>query len=186
MKKKLLSLAVAAVAFTSMAFAQNATPSATTHDGTKTENVKGRKARTGAINPFEGISLSADQQTKLDALKAERKQKTDAASAERKQKSEAARAERQKKQEERLTARRAARRAELDKVKSILTPEQYVKYLENIALGGNRHQKAGKAPRQGKHGGKMARNDKRKGDKKSKQTNRGNGGNTTATATAAA
>lgn len=175
MKKKLLSLAVAAVAFTSMAFAQNATPSATTPDGTKTENVKGRKARTGAINPFEGISLSADQQTKLDALKAERKQK-----------SEAARAERQKKQEERLTARRAARRAELDKVKSILTPEQYVKYLENIALGGNRHQKAGKAPRQGKHGGKMARNDKRQGDKKSKQTNRGNGGNTTATATAAA
>ena len=165
MKKKLLSLAVAAVAFTSMAFAQNAN----TTDGPKTENTNGQKALCPAFNPFEGISLSADQQTKIDALKAERKQK-----------SETARAERQKKNEERLNARREARRAELNRIKSILTPEQYVQYLENITIAGNGHYKAGNAHRsRGKHTGKMARNDNRKGDKKAKRGNRGNGASAT-------
>lgn len=180
MKKKLLSLAVAAVAFTSMAFAQNATSAATAATGTKTEITKKEKAQRPAFNPFEGISLSADQQTKIDALRAERKQKSETARAERRQQKEATRAERQKKSEERFNGRRDARRAELNKIKSILTPEQYVQYLENIALAGDGHHKAGKAHRgHGKHNGKMARNDNRKGDKKAK---RGCGGNRTAAA----
>ena len=90
-----------------------------------------------AVDPFlEGITLSAEQQTKIDAIKADRKK---------------AAAEGQK----------PCRRDFLAKMKEVLSPEQYVAYLENMVLKspahrhhhGDKAMRAGRAPK-----GKMARN----------------------------
>ena len=85
-------------------------------------------------NPFEGLNLTADQQTKLDALRQEYKAK----------KSEAKKDLKEKRQEMSMEAK--AKKSEyLDKLKQILTPEQYVTYLENQVTKADHH-KMGKKP----------------------------------------
>lgn len=111
-------------------------------------DVKGRKAC--APNPFEGLNLTAEQQTKIDALKAECKAGREKAQADKK-------ADRQKQRTDRADARKAQRSEMLAKVKAILTPEQYVQFLENNFVNGDR------AP-QGAHG-KFAKNDRTKDNK---------------------
>lgn len=67
--------------------------------------------------PFDNLNLTAEQQTKLQALKEER------------------RAQKIEKKEQEMKDRFEARKQEaagyLAKVKEILTPEQYVQFLEN-------------------------------------------------------
>lgn len=83
-----------------------------------------------AFNPFEGLNLTADQQAKLDALKPQgkcdgtKKQNCD-------KKSENCPLNGATKVD-----RRQAKRDYLAKVKAILSPEQYVSFLENIAVSG--------------------------------------------------
>lgn len=74
-------------------------------------------------NAFEGINLTADQQSKLDALKADCKAKREQYKADRKAAKDQAR-----------TDRKQAKRDYLNRVKGILTPDQYVVFLENIVV----------------------------------------------------
>ena len=158
MKKQIISLAIAAIALTSFtSFAQATT------DATQTEKMvkKGRQGKgQEAKNPFEGLNLTADQQKKLDALAAERK-------AARENEKKASRETREKAKATAKANRRAERKAELDKIKAILSPEQYVTYLENLVLDGRggKHAAHKKVHRDGKKDRKGS-----KGQKGSKGT----------------
>lgn len=81
-------------------------------------------------NPFEGITLTAEQKTKLEALKQECKTR-----------------ENKVKEGVKAEGRKAGERSRewLGKVKEVLTPEQYVTFLENSFVSKDgRH---GKHPR---------------------------------------
>lgn len=77
---------------------------------------------------FEGITLTDAQKSKIQDLQKSRMEKCNAKAREAK---DLAKAEKRKMREERDSARKADRRAYLDGVKQILTPEQYVIFLEN-------------------------------------------------------
>ncbi|MDE5786734.1 MAG: hypothetical protein K2H98_09395 [Duncaniella sp.] len=112
MKKTILSLAVLfATTFSFSTFAQ--APAA--------ENAAcGEKTECCQSALFEGITLTPDQQTKLQELNASRAKAA-------KEKKEAAKAERKAKGDN----KKAARKDYLNSVKGVLTPEQYVIFLEN-------------------------------------------------------
>ncbi len=161
MNKKLIvaALGLCVLVATPAAFAQTSG-----NDNGKKElkaDKRGGKRGAEAPNPFEGLNLTADQQTKLEALKKECKE------------ARMAKAEtRQKQAQERKNVNREeakkARTEELARIKAILTPEQYVKFLENSYLTG-RHGKKG-----AKDNGRLANNDRR-GDRGHKHAgNRGN------------
>lgn len=164
MKKKVLGLAliaVSAIAMTGMA--QNPAAASTT----KQENIKGDKkvAKEGRkqVNPFEGMNLNDAQKSQLQQLDSKRKADREQAAKERKenkQKNDAARAE----------GRKTAKKAYLADVKSILTPEQYTVFLENLYVNGGNH-KSGKKFADGRKGGKNHGN--RKGDMKGNRPDRG-------------
>ncbi|MCC8038498.1 MAG: hypothetical protein LIP02_10300 [Bacteroidales bacterium] len=128
MKKKLMIMAVAIASMVGMnAFAQ-------TTDSTKDKKCDGKgqcdkkgpkcdKQKGQCPNPFEGITLTADQQTKLDALKADRQAKREEMKAQKQQKDSIARVD-----------RKQAKRDYLKQVQGILTPDQYVMFLENIVV----------------------------------------------------
>jgi len=80
--------------------------------------------------PFAGIDLTADQQAKLKALKT--KQIADN------------KVDRSKQKSERRLSRLEKRAEMLASIKDILTPEQYVKFLENSFVNGGRKFKEGK------------------------------------------
>lgn len=174
MKKKVLSLAVLmASVFT---FGTMAQTTATVSDNNKTcteascpkadKAVKGQKGQKGnkdmkpnRPNPFEGINLTADQQTRLQAIRDNAKQQR-----------EAAKADQSKVEKGKLDKDRADRRADfankrkdyLGKVKEVLTPDQYVVFLENCYVQ-QMPMKQGHMAR-----GKMAKHDGKKGFKASK------------------
>ena len=133
------------------AFAQQ--PSATKCDKANAENcqLKGAKKQANLPNPFEGLNLSAEQQTKLEALKTE-------CQAQRKANAEARKADKQNRQKANKEEARKARTEQLAKIKAILTPEQYVQFLENNYLCANRGGMKGKMAKAGKNG----RNDNRR------------------------
>ncbi|MDE6286855.1 MAG: hypothetical protein K2L99_07670 [Muribaculaceae bacterium] len=105
---------------------------------------------------FDGIQLNADQQARIKQLRADKaKARMEARKVEKE-----ARAEFGK---DRMEARKAAIKADLEKMKQILTPEQYVKYLENMATAAPRHNGMdAKAPHRGHKDMKASRH----GDKK--------------------
>lgn len=80
---------------------------------------------------FEGLNLNDAQKEQLKALKQEQMSKRQAAR-------EANRAAKQVKKAEAKQARENDRREYLAKVKAVLTPEQYVQYLENLTVRANK------------------------------------------------
>lgn len=82
---------------------------------------------------FEGITLTADQQKKLDALREQCRQKN------------------QENQKRRADDRRQMRRDRLNQIKSILTPEQYTTFLENAYVNDMPKAKAGRQGDRRKH-----------------------------------
>lgn len=148
-------------------------------------------------SPFDGLNLTAAQKTKLEALHAQQAAERKQAMEQKKAKSLAAKqqkmAERKQaaeKRKARLTAAKQQKMAErakrdsvkrqaklnyLHKVKEILTPQQYVAYLENIAVG--KDAVMGRpAVQPGKRDGKMynkARGDKNKQFDKSQRPRKG-------------
>ncbi len=128
MKKKLMIMAVAIASMVGMnAVAQTAdSKSDKKCEGKGQCDKKGPKCdkqKGQCPNPFEGITLTADQQTKLDALKADQKAKREEMKAQKQQKDSLARVD-----------RKQAKRDYLKQVQGILTPDQYVMFLENIVV----------------------------------------------------
>lgn len=80
----------------------------------------GKGCKKDAVCPFEGLNLSEAQQLKVKALQ-EKQQ------IERKAKKEDIKAKKEARKEE----RKLAKQNYLKELKSILTPEQYVQFLEN-------------------------------------------------------
>ena len=125
MKRKILSLlfiAIATITFTSIAQNENVSSSEINQE----ETCKCNKHKKGGFdnkkkhfNPFEGIALSESQKEQLKEIvvchKKEKKQSFNDTNEGKKSPKE-------------------MRRKQLDDIKSILTPEQYIQYLENIAM----------------------------------------------------
>lgn len=88
---------------------------------------------------FAGITLTADQQNKLTNLRENARAQREAFRAEAKANKEANKADMNKenkngKRAEGFAKRREARKNYLNGVKEILTPEQYVVFLENVYM----------------------------------------------------
>ncbi len=106
MKRKLLGLMTMFIAIgtlTGLATNDNKDKKCDTQQ-CKKECCDKAKCDSKCLNPFEGITLTADQQAKLDVLKSNKEARPD---------------------------RRQMKREYLAKVKEILTPDQYVVFLEN-------------------------------------------------------
>lgn len=183
MKKKILSIALLAVAFAgSSAMAQTQSDNnvctkeakeCIKKDGKKADKKDRAEFRKGdrkgirpemkgeRPDPFAGLNLTADQQTKLQELQKNRV---------------AARDKMGKPTKGDTTAMRRnpaeGRRDYLNSVKNILTPEQYVVFLENIVIEqpqGNRH-----AMQQGMNDGRRAQKMTQKADRTLRQGNKSN------------
>lgn len=93
-----------------------------------------KKVKHDCPNPFAGIELTQAQQAQLDALKESCPSK------------EMKKGDRKKNRQFRDSVAREAKVKHLAEVKKILTPEQYVQFLENQVLDAPK-----KAPRHNKH-----------------------------------
>lgn len=153
--KKFFVIAIAALcACSSTVFAQKPADNTATNgcplnkECKRGDKAKCNKADRKAFNPFEGITLTADQQTKLNALKAECKAQREACKG-RANCPQQANCDKNCKPGENcaktecpvaagndkaVANRQQQRRDCLNKVKAILTPEQYVTFLENMAV----------------------------------------------------
>ena len=87
-------------------------------------------------NPFDGLNLTEAQTQQLAALKSEMKQNDGQRSDKKEQMTPE---QRQEKMKEMMQKRENRSREYLAKVKSILTPEQYVSFLENVAVHKSHH-----------------------------------------------
>ncbi len=151
MKKKILALAVAiATVGTFSSFAASDKDQKCDKQQCSTQQCdKSRKECKGerkCPNPFEGINLTADQQTKLKALKGSACCKTNKDEV----KAACAKQGDCKSKDGRVDPRQA-KRDYLVKIKEILTPEQYVVFLENSFANIPRMDKG---QRPGRHGDK--------------------------------
>ncbi|MDE6321310.1 MAG: hypothetical protein K2L93_03335, partial [Muribaculaceae bacterium] len=86
---------------------------------------------------FEGILLTPEQQTAVNQLKADTKAKREQAKAQRA-------ADEANRKAECMAARQEAKREYLKQLQSILTPEQYITYLENVVVASPQGDKAAK------------------------------------------
>ena len=136
MKTKTLVLATILTVFgASVSFAanDNNTDAKNPKEYNLKQNKDGKKCDR-AFNPFEGLNLTADQQAKLEALRPQGK-----CDGSGKQNCDKKRDNCPLNGDAKVD-RRQAKRDYLAKVKAILTPEQYVTFLENMAVSG--HDKA--------------------------------------------
>lgn len=153
MNKNLIAgvmIATAAILGTSATFAQ--APQNTDNNGkcTKGEKCQSHKGDKPAFNPFEGLNLTPEQQTKIDALKAECKAKKAEFKKDAKAKKDQVKKE--------AKAGRANMKSEmLKQVKGILTPEQYVQFLENAFVQGDGGKMQHKQPMHGQKNGKQGK-----------------------------
>lgn len=172
--KKLFVIAIAAICTcSSTVFAQKPADNTASNgcplnkECKRGDKAKCNKADRKAFNPFEGITLTADQQTKLNALKAECKAQREACKG-RANCPQQANCDKNCKpcencaktecpvaagNDKAVANRQQQRRDCLNKVKAILTPEQYVTFLENMAVSRPAGHHGNKA--------KMARHDRK-------------------------
>lgn len=133
MKKIFLAILVLA-ATAGSAFAQ------TNNENNAKQAQTARGERKGQMmppyNPFEGLNLTADQQTKLDALRAERRAEFEKAKADKQKAKADKKAEKQKAKKDVRAKMKAEREKMLAKIKGILTADQYIKFLENYYVNG--------------------------------------------------
>lgn len=173
MKKKVLGLALMAMALVGFnGMAQNNSQKNSQCSKSQTECTKGGKdmkkeART-MKNPYEGLTLTDAQKSKLAALDSKRMEARKAKMEARKdevkgQKSQMSDADRKA----RMEARKADKMEYLKEVKAIIGPDQYVVFLENFYVNGGGNQGQKKVMMQGKDGKKdMAHHKGMKGQRK--------------------
>ncbi len=180
MKKTVIGMALMAMALVGFnGMAQNTPQSGKA----QVENVKGKNSGKMQArekkNPYEGLTLTDAQKTKLAELdskrQAERQAKMEARKADGKKgdKKSMTDAEKQAAKQAKMQARKADKMEYLQEVKAIVGPEQYVVFLENMYVNSG-NPGGGKALRQGKGVKKSMANHKsgkgqRKGDRKGGQ-----------------
>lgn len=148
MKKTLLSVAIILASTLGITATAQSPANTQTCDNPKTECTKAGKANKAVRpNPFEGLNLTEQQKTELQSIAPKKDCCKD--KAEKKDKAQA-KAEKQAKRAENRQKMIQNRRDYLAKVKNILTPEQYVQFLENNYVdqalkGGPRHGKMAQA-----------------------------------------
>lgn len=177
MKKTIFSMALASILCfgTSSAFAQSATDTQETakkecckKDGKKCDKKDGKKCdkKDGKCckqegkkcqSPFASLNLTESQQTALAAIPTPR-QVLKAAAEQNKE----AKADQKQSREERMATVRNIYTDYLAKVKAVLTPEQYVQFLENSYIRSSIAKNDG-AKKGDRKGGKK---DIKKGDRK--------------------
>lgn len=139
MKKKILGLALIAIAFVTFASSAQNTK---TDNTTKQEIMKGKKADHKDFgkqkNPYEGLNLTDAQKSQLQQLDAKRKEA-------REQQKQLKKEQKQRKDSTKHAERIAAKKSYLQEVKAIIGPEQYVLFLENAYVNGGAHNKGMKA-----------------------------------------
>ena len=165
MKKIVFTLAIligSMTAFTATAQDKTATEKATTESTKKMDRKKAPR-----YNPFEGLSLTEKQQADLKALRPSKENrqkkdenKKDLSNKEKDSTKKLTAAERKDMRKKQMEQRKENRQNYLAKVKSILTPEQYVKYLENNYLNNGQKMMAHKSKMSKHHGGKSFKNGK--------------------------
>lgn len=156
MKKTILSFAfiVAGIFAFNASAQQPANAPACCQNGATSECCQlakpGQKPKAPKLNPFEGITLTAEQQASIDKLNEKIKQERVDAKKDRAENAKKAR-----------KAGKDAKKEYLNELKKILTPEQYTTYLENMVT--TVPNKPGKEMRKGDR--KMPQ-DIRKGERK--------------------
>lgn len=143
MKKGILSIAVVAASlFSFNAFAQDKsvvtacpnTPAQCVNAQACPANPQACPVKRPCADPFAGINLTQEQQTKLTALREKCKINRAAADKARKDRFQ-----------QRDSIMRVNKKQRLEEVKAILTPEQYVIFLENMVVANPGHDR-GPAP----------------------------------------
>ena len=167
MKKTIINLAIAAIAFATP-IAMMAQSDKNNVQSTEANKQPRKTADKPKYNPFEGLNLSEAQQTKLAELKksdkAQRGTKKNATcnQATCNQNCDSAK---QSNQKQRIADRRTMRSEYLGQVKQILTPEQYTKFLENNYVNAS--------SRKCQPNGKLNTKGNRRGDLNKKHANGG-------------
>lgn len=181
MKKKIFSIALAAIALVSFSASAQcpAQSESSCKDGKEciahAKKMKdGKGEGKGKKLNFDGIALTEAQQTKLNELEAKQQAQRQARQAEMKEKKAAEKAEKQqrdqKDKEARMAQKKAAKQEYLKQIQAILTPQQYVQFLENnVKLGheGKPGMHKGMKEGRGQKGDKMDK--QRKGDREQGQ-----------------
>ncbi|MDE7347451.1 MAG: hypothetical protein K2N48_12030 [Muribaculaceae bacterium] len=177
MKKKVLGLALMAMALIGFNGMAQDTKQC---DKAKVENSRckkgGNKEARAKMNPYEGLTLTDAQKSKLADLDSKRIADHKAKMEARKNKGDGQKADRSRNEADmkaRMDARKADKMEYLQEVKAIVGPEQYVVFLENMYVNGN-NPCGGKAIRQGKSSKQSMAHNKdarghRKGDRKGSQ-----------------
>lgn len=134
MKKTIIALSVAlisAIGFSAAADTTNNNDKKQNATCTSHNNSTCNHAKQKTCGLFDGINLSADQKAKLEALQNKCREKCTKDKADKKQ------------QKETFKKKRLENRKNyLNEIKGILTPEQYVQFLENSFI---------ESPMKGKH-----------------------------------
>ena len=129
MRTKFLGIAIAAMTIIALPSVADNKSKVSNDKAEKSCCQDSQKQRPG-LNPFEGLNLTDAQQAKLKELGEKRK-------AERAEKMQKAKEERKAAREKAQAIRpdlKAAKKEKLNEVKSILTADQYVQYLENMVI----------------------------------------------------
>lgn len=129
MKKKILSFAIVSMLLSPIvSFASNNEISAIKSNANELVGKREEKKLKGdRINPFEGLSLNDNQKEQLNKLREERK-------AERNRKMQERKSDKLRADSTFRARQIAEKRDYLHQIKSILTPEQYVTFLENMVV----------------------------------------------------
>lgn len=138
MKKTVIAISIALVS--AIGFSAFAQSQQTVEPKKEKKEKRGDRKNMQFSNPFEGITLSAEQQSKLENLRNDSMRNDSIARNEAKKKHDEMKKANEQKRNEMKQARQQKKRDYLNNVKAILTPEQYVVFLENTII----NQPAGK------------------------------------------
>lgn len=145
MKKKIIALAIAAIALTSVnSFAQDNKAEKACPNKEQCPMAKGQKGeKVNKPCPFENLNLTDTQKQQLQALQAKQ---VETMKANREAKKEAKKVDREQAKKARLEMKQNY----LKEVKSILGQEKYIQFLENSFIeGGNQGPRMGQMKKDG-------------------------------------